>query len=350
MPYPEVTPRTPSPEEQHLIAIRDGAYVAAGAAVLEDVARGESPRIMSVVAPQHFWGLAGEMWLAAAAAPKPTKPVDGYKATLFNELLQDAEAGDPAAISALPKFASCLGQVATAIGLAYDNRTAFDAWRTDRPYVQFIGSFNPQHVGHRAAIARTLDVAGPRASSIVQVVADHPIKKDSLPPYKERFAAGEEKLYASMAIDPTRVTQLDVPLSLGLAKVGAEQIKLLAAVTGDPQPRWMVGSDKFMTDAKNVRAGKQLDKAGIRFSDVHLYVLRRASEQQGEIDEAADYVREAYGAQVTVVPEVDDPFLIGASATKVRALRAEGNHTAADAMEYGDLLWKPQSSPLPRAD
>jgi hypothetical protein len=264
---------------------------------------------------------------------------DGYKADFFDRYVTAAEDGDPAAISTLPKFVTSVGQLATTLELTLDNQEAVTNWRSGREHIQFIGSFNPQHVGHRATIRSTLDVAGERSSGMAQVVENHPIKKDSLPPYRGRFTDGERKLYASTLLDPTRVTQLDVPLGLGLAKQGVAQIALLAEVTGDSKLRWLMGSDKFMTDTNNVRAGKALDKAGVRFADerVHLYVARRDTHEQSELDAAIDYLGDRYGTTVTMVPESPEPIVLGAAGSKIRALRAEGQHSAADYMEYYDL-------------
>lgn len=264
---------------------------------------------------------------------------DGYKSNLFEHYMTAAENGDPAAISTLPKFVTSVGQLATTLELTLDNREVVANWLDGRKHVQFIGSFNPQHVGHRATIRSTLDVAGERSSGMVQVVENHPVKKDSLPPYRDRFTDGERRLYASTLLDPTRVTQLDVPLGLGLAKQGVAQIALLAEVAGDNQLRWLVGSDKFITDTNNVRAGEALDKAGVRFADgrVHLYVARRDTHEQGELEAAVDYLDDRYGTTVTIVPESPEPLVLGAAASKIRALRNGGQHSAADDMEYYDL-------------
>ncbi|MET1033114.1 MAG: hypothetical protein ABWX94_01300, partial [Candidatus Saccharimonadales bacterium] len=64
---------------------------------------------------------------------------------------------------------------------------------------------------------------------------------------------------------------------------------------------------------------------------------RRDTQSQGELDAAIDYLDNRYGTTVTIVPESSEPMVLGAAASKIRALRAEGQHSAADDMEYSDL-------------
>jgi nicotinic acid mononucleotide adenylyltransferase len=328
----------PSPEEEMLLALNSGNYDLAVNSTISGVQAGEAPGFMSVLRPDLLGNLSLRLWQTAATLPQTEADPEAYKTRLFNTYLAAAEQGDPAAMSALPKFATTIGNLLTATEVTLENMDAIAAWHTGRPYVQFIGSFNPQHVGHRSTIAATLEAAGANASGIVQVVQNHPIKKDSLPPYDGRFKQGEEKLYSSTLLDPTDVTLLDLPLGLGLAKQGTAQIELISSITGDDKLRWLVGSDKFMTDVNNVRSGKALDKAGVRFSNVHLYVARRDTQSLEEVMEGAAYVSEKFGANVTVIPESQDPLILGAAASKIRALRAEGRHEEADLMEYPDIL------------
>jgi hypothetical protein len=50
-----------------------------------------------------------------------------------------------------------------------------------------------------------------------------------------------------------------------------------------------------------------------------------------------EYLREHFDASITVVPESEDPFILTAAASKIRALRAEGRHDEADRMEFLDI-------------
>jgi phosphopantetheine adenylyltransferase len=334
MSAPELAQGTPSTEENTLIALRSGMYGLAAEDMMDGLRFSRSPGVLAVANTAALYGVSEALW-SSTELPPDAQPT-GYKSQIFDTYLIAAAEGDPTAISLLPKVATTAGQLVTALELILDNRSTLTEWRQGRSYVQFIGSFNPMHVGHRTSIATTLDVAGERSSAIVQAVADHPIKKDSLPPYRERFVPAEEKLYSSSLIDLARATMLDVPLSLGLAKVGTAQIRLIADVAGDTM-RWQVGSDKFMADVRNVRQGKALDKAGARFSDVHLYVARRETEDTEELQAGIDYVRDRFGATVTLLPEATDPLVLSAAASKIRALRAEGNHLLADAMEFPDI-------------
>lgn len=328
-----------SPEEATLLALCDEQYDDVADTLIDTMYSGKSPALLSVVRPELLKGLAESIWRATAHRSISYREGPEHKARQFAHYASLAEHGNIEAISALPKFATSIGELATAAEMSLDALSEVSEWRSERKYVQFIGSFNPQHIGHRYTIKRTLETAGGRASGIMQVVQDHPIKKDSLPPYEMRFSQGEERLYSSSLIDPTAVTLLDVPLSMGLAKKGDAQIALLAHVTGDEKGRWLVGSDKFMTDVQNVRNEKALDKAGARFSNVQLFVARRATEDIVEIEDGADYVRERFGAEITLLPEVKDSEILLASASAIRAYRARGMHTEADRIEYGDLIW-----------
>jgi hypothetical protein len=326
-----------SPQEAVLLALEQEFFDPAVSSVLSGLQDGASPSFMSIIRPDLLFGLSEEL-LPAMADVSQEDPAESYKTELFRRAAIAAAEGDPAAISALPKFATSLGELLLATELTLDNREAIAAWRTGRPQVQYIGSFNPQHIGHRATMRSALLAAGEQASGIVQVVQNHPIKKDALPPYEGRYAAGEERLYSSRLIDPTRVTQVDVPLGVGLAKVGAAQIELLADVAGDEEMRWLVGSDKFMTDYENVRDGKALDKAGARFEHprTRLYVARRAIHDPAELEQGINYIVDRYRTKITMVEESPEDVVLGASASLIRSLRASGNNAEADRLEFPD--------------
>lgn len=337
MAYNESRPLPASIEERPLIALDAGAYDPITDSILLGLSENRSPGIMSVIRPDLLRGLSAHIAATVTRRDDGTQDSETYKTQLFQAYWAHAEQGDVAAMSVLPQFVSSIGSLASTVELTLDNFAAISEWRNNRSYVQFIGSFNPQHVGHRDTIRATLEVAGNSASGIVQVVENHPIKKDSLPPYRGRFIQSEERLYTSTLLDATTVTALDLPLGLGLAKQGIAQIALLARLTGDNTLRWLVGSDKFITDVENVRNGKALDKAGARFSNVQLYVARRDTESKEAVEAGMAYVRNRFDAAVTLVPETDNPLVLAAAASKIRQLRSEGRQAEADIMEYADL-------------
>lgn len=328
-------PGAPSSEELLLIALRDGQYKAASTKLLEDLSIGEPPRILSVVRPDILFPLA-DLLLRRLPHAKNTQQ-SGYAAERFAAHMDAAISGNPAAISALPKFATTPDELATALRLALEARGALADWREGRSYVQFTGSFSPMHIGHRAAISRTLEAIGERSSALVQLVTDHPFKKD-LPPYRERFDPSEQKLYRSHLIDPVRVTMVDVPQGSGLAARGCEQMRLLATICGDSEMRWQVGSDKLLRDVRDVKVGNKLAEAGERFKYVHQYVVKRATEDPEEIEKAIAYVQGRFGAIVTQVPVPDDELTLTAAATRIRLARAAGDHKTADRIEVSDLM------------
>jgi len=332
MSLPEI-PISPSREEDTLIAMRSGAYALAAADILGDLEESVSPSILAVAQPNMLFGTAEALWPGLEEIP--LQPAEGYKTALFDTYLPSAAEGDPAAISLLYKTATTVGQLTTAVTMTLDNRDSIAEWRTGRPYVQFVGAFNPMHIGHRASITNTLQMAGETSSAVVQT-ANHAGEGNLLPHYVDRLRSAERTLYTSTTLDPARVTMLDLPVNFGLSKVGTEQIRLIADVVGDAM-RWQVGSDKFMTDVANVKAGKALDKAGRRFEDVHLYVSRRETEDADALNAGIDYVRDRFGATVTLVPESDNPLVVGASASKIRSLRNGGWHDAANELEFSDI-------------
>ena len=151
------------------------------------------------------------------------------------------------------------------------------------------------------------------------------------------YINGRYDLFQSTLIDNTRATQLDVPAGIGLAPVGVAQIELIAETTGDEGLRWLVGSDKFMTDVTTAQAGRE--KVIQRFTEprLHLYVARRADHDPEELQAGVEYVVERFDTKVTLVKEPDGENVLTASASKIRALRAEGRHEEADAIEFSDL-------------
>lgn len=328
---------TPSPQEKTLLALQDGAY----GTVIEDVktglTKGRSPSFLSVARPDLALGFA-RAWQAQPAKVTDIPAIGAtYKRPLFEEQLARAHEGEPGAVAALAKFATTPNELSVVTGVMLDNPDALGEWSEDRKYMQLLGSFNPQHIGHRTTIRLALDTVGDSASAIAHVVDVHPIKGDSLPPYEGRFVAGEQKLYESTLIDNTRATQLDVPAGVGLAPVGVAQIELIAETTGDEGLRWLVGSDKFMTDVASARKGRE--KVIDRFSEprIHLYVARRADHDPQELQAGVEYVVERFDTKVTLVKEPEGDDVLTASASKIRGLRAEGRHEEADNIEFADL-------------
>lgn len=352
VPSYETTGVLRSPEEDMLVAFHHGAYDLVHDDLQARLAAGKSPNVLAVVRPELLFGLAEHMLAgangeAAETVALPAIDADNGRWTQFAAHLRAAEAGDPAAISTLPKFVTTPDQLAYALQLALEHREAVADWRSERPCVQLIGSFNPQHIGHRATMRAALTAAGERASVTAQLVADHPVKKDSLPPYDGRYRGAEYFTYRSTQVDPTRVTILDVPVGPELAKNGAAQIELLADVTGDPEMRWLMGSDKFMSDVRTAREGQLEKRAITRFREprMHLYVGRRATHPLAELQAGIDFVQERFGTSITLVEEPADEAVLAAAASHIRALREEGRHREADAMQLADIV-EPLNRPV----
>ncbi len=329
------------PKEALLAGFMNGAVEPVVDDAISDLHRGRSPGFLSVVRSDLLIDFAESLQTRETDGSKAANSSgeDDFRAPFFSSLMRRAQEGDPAAISALPKFVADLGQLSAAMELVLEGQEEVTGWREGRPYIQLIGSFNPQHIGHRTTMGAALRAAGERSSLMAQVVANHPVKKDSLPPYEDRYQAGEEHLYTSSLIDPERVTLIDVPVGPGLSKVGAAQIELLADLSGDDRMRWLVGSDKFISDVQTARGGHSEKRAVIRFKEprMHLYVARRAAHDISEIEDGINFIQEKYGTGITLVDEPPNEMVLASSASRIRQLRAEGKDEEADRLQFTDL-------------
>lgn len=327
----------PTPQEEVLISLQSGDFDRAVSHVRSGFEIGRTPSFLSVIRPDLLLGFA-EAWQAGDTSTLPIAP-EKTKREMFSDLLPAAESGDPAAISTLPKLITSPMQMRTALELTLDYAKTVTEWRTERPYLQYLGTFDPQHIGHRIAIASSLEVAGPRSSSIVHVMGQHPLKPELETSYVSRFRQSERRLLTSPLLDNARVTQVDVPGGLGLGTIGAEQLRLLADASGDAQLRWLIGSDVLLREFKNVRLGRTVAKSLIRLAEprLHAYVIHRKEDDPTELDDGIDYLSSKFGTEVTVVEEL--PYdCAPASSTRIRELRTQGRGEEADHMELYELI------------
>lgn len=338
---------SPSLQEETLLALQRADYSAAANRLLIDMNQGYTPNILSMVCSDLLFAFAEHIHrdgtnMTDLTAPQPDTPALNVIRTRqagYDEMLARTENGDGIAIVSLAKYAQTTAQLRESMGRVLDSREIVAESIGDRKTIQLLGSFNPQHIGHRTTMMSALRAEPGNTQLVAQVVDKHPIKGDSLPPYRGRYFAGEEKLVRSTIIDPTRVTQVHVPAGVGYAMHGSSQIELLTDVSGDDQMRWLVGSDKFMSDVKSARLGKSETRANARFLHprMHLYVARRAIHDQVEIEEAVDYIHDTLGTAITVVEEPAEANIIGSSASLIRQLRQDGKHQEADQLESSDL-------------
>jgi hypothetical protein len=329
----------PTSQEKSLLAINAGIYETVVYDVAKKLDNGKSSSVLSILRTDSLVGFANA-WRQADIDPQSFSPEDTYKASFFNSYREKAEEGDPAAIETLPKFATSRNQLSAAMELVLAYPDELAEWHADKPYLQYAGTFNPQHIGHRIAIQSAIETADARSSALVQVMGNHPFKTDLVDSYEQRFTDSEEKLYRSSLSENTKVTQIDVPGGAGLAMRGLEQMKLLADTCGDPCLRWLVGSDKFMADAVAIRSGLPQAKAVKRFSEprMHTYVIHRQSEDPVMLQNDIDYIHDVFGTAITLVQEL--PYdCAPASSTGVKQLRAEGRHEEADHMELYEIKY-----------
>ncbi|HSX35078.1 MAG TPA: hypothetical protein VLF62_05550, partial [Candidatus Saccharimonadales bacterium] len=261
----------PTPQEELLMAMHQGEFGVAVDGVARVLAAGGSPSMLAVVRPETYIGFA-EQWLAnpdSAAIDRPNART-AYKNDLFRPHLLAAAGGDMAALSALPKFVTSGAQLTIAAAITLDNREALARHREDTRYLQCLGSFDPQHVGHRVAIGATTEAVmaeGRKAHALVHVMGDHPRKVFDAP-YAQRYVQSERRIYQSPWLSQEDVTQVDVPGGKGLAARGLSQMALLAEVTGDRGIRWVIGSDKLLLDVDMVQTQPdKAEKAAARFDD-----------------------------------------------------------------------------------
>lgn len=326
----------PTAQERLHIQLGQHAYEGAILHIRADLDRGYSPSALSIARPDVLTGFA-EAW-HTADLPKESAKEETYKARHFDTLAEVAAAGDPSAIEALPKFVTSLGQMALVAALILDNKEAIKTWHSDRAYIQYLGTFDPQHIGHRIAVQSALMTEGDRASAILHVMGQHPRKKSFSASYEDRFKQSEERFYESKLLDNRRITQVDVPGGVGLSEVYPAQMELLASLSGDAEYRWLTGSDKLLLDANAIKQNRSAAKAIARFSDpkMHAYVVHRQSDDKQALENNIDFITDRFGTKITLVDEL--PYdCAPASSSRVRELRMEGRDDEANHMELYEL-------------
>lgn len=329
----------PTPQEELMLKLGHGAFDAAILHIATELSKGRSPSVLSVARPDIAVGFAEAFRSSDINATAPV--ADDYKAAHFDNYADRAATGDLGAIEALPKFTTSLAQVAFYADLLLSNREALTERRTDRPFLQYLGTFDPQHIGHRIAVQSGLITAGEESSAILHVMAQHPRKKNFQSSYDQRFDESERRFYESSLLDNERITQVDIPGGVGLAAQYPLQMELLADFAGDDELRWLTGSDKLILDATAVRDASDSSvgrKAMSRFSDpkMHAYVVHRQSDDKNLLENDVDYVIDRFGTRITIVDE--QPYdCAPASSSKVKQLRSDGRHAEADHMELYEL-------------
>lgn len=329
----------PTPQEELLLKLGEGAFDAAVWHIAADVSEGKSPSVLSIVRPDIAAGFADAF---KHSGVKTTDcAVESYKISHFDSYANRAAEGDLSAIEALPKFATSLAQVAFYAELVLASKEALAEQRTHRPFLQYLGTFDPQHIGHRVAVQSGLLTAGEESSALLHVMGQHPRKKNFQSSYAQRFDESEKRFYESSLLDNDRITQIDVPGGVGLATQYPLQMELLADITGDDERRWLTGSDKLILDATAVRGREDSStsrKAMTRFSDpkMHAYIVHRQSDDKTTLENDVDYVVDRFGTKMTIVDE--QPYdCAPASSSKIKQLRAEGRNAEADHMELYEL-------------
>ncbi len=328
-----------TPQEQQLLAVQACAYDVAITDIVVGMSQGRSPSFLSIARPDLLMGFAQAFTSADMVDDPGYESQVTYKTMLFDAYKHRADEGDPASIQALSKFSTSLGQLSAAMELVLEHREEITAWQEDRAYLQYLGTFDPQHIGHRIGIQSGLETAGDQSSTLVHTMGQHPRKSNFREPYEKRYIDAEERFYKTPLLDNTRVTQVDVPGGVGLATQGLEQMKLLADVCGDTELRWLIGSDKLILDATAIRENRSPDKAVTRFSEprMHAYVIHRQSDERACLENDIDYINDRFGTPVTLVDEL--PYdCAPASSSRIKELRTEGKHDEADHMELYELL------------
>ena len=328
----------PTRQETLLLKLGSGAFCAAVEHIAADLNNGHSPSVLSIARPDLLIGFA-KTWrtfmndFEATSSSKPT-----YKTAYFDSLLDQATSEGPAGIEALPKFVTSLGQLGIVAALVLDHQEAIRKQHEQRKYIQYLGTFDPQHIGHRIAIKSSLVAEGEDSSVIVHVMGQHPRKKRFSQSYYERYDNSEERLYKSSLLDNTRITQVDVPGGIGLAAQYPGQMQLIADISGDTEHRWLTGSDKLLLDATAVKTGSAAQKAIDRFSDpkMHAYIVHRLSDDRQTLENNIDYISERFNTKITLVEEL--PYdCAPASSSRIKQLHNEGRHSEANHMELYEL-------------
>lgn len=153
------------------------------------------------------------------------------------------------------------------------------------------GSFNPPHLGHRAAAQTVLETLRPDR---LLIIPDH------LPPHKELPAGSpspEERLHLCRlcfaGLDGAEVS--DCELRREGVSYTADTVERLRSDNPDEELTLIVGTDMLLCFDKWYRFRYLLEQCA-------LAVLCRGGDEREEVEEKAGQLRREYGARVTVLP------------------------------------------------
>ena len=114
----------PTIQEKLLMQLDDHDYESAIPHVVADLEKGYSPSALSIARPDVLTGFAEAWQHEVAGLPKESTPETTFKVRHFEDLVEIATTGNPAAIEALSKFVTSLGQMTLVATLVLDNKEA----------------------------------------------------------------------------------------------------------------------------------------------------------------------------------------------------------------------------------
>lgn len=209
---------------------------------------------------------------------------------------------------------------------------------------QFLGSYNPYHMAHRAMVQQVLQNArSPLAHGCIAVMALNKSKPEIEENYLNRFSDTYIKLYNSNLIDPKHATLIDLPSGRGKSTDTLFHAHLISLVCHNPQVRIVIGSDKFIADIKrSLDLEKGQHEIGLKkFSLPHFrfFILVRKGDVVKEVRNLALMANQKYASKFKVLKQQTYEGE-SISSSKIKLYAASPDYTInqrARFMENGDI-------------
>lgn len=210
---------------------------------------------------------------------------------------------------------------------------------------QFLGSYDPYHLGHRMMVQQTLQTLNNECNhACVSLMKSNNNKPSIKSNYEYRYTEAYYKFHSSILIDSFFATLINLPSGHGMSTNTLFHAHLIAYVAGSNKVNIVIGSDKFMSDFnKSEKLRKNGSAAGLQkfcFAYFVFYIIIRKEDFAVDIEKNVQMANENYLAKFVVIGRQcysGEPI----SSSKIKSFYNSSNGNLiekAKHMEYGDCL------------
>lgn len=136
-----------------------------------------SPSFLSIARSDILIRLAQNQLKANVEYTPDASPQNDWKAKLYSKYHAAALSGNTGALFQLPKFVSNLYMLNEFFRLLVGAESSGSLENRNKVHLQYLGTFDPQHIGHRIVITSVLKAMGGDSTHVVtHIMGNHPLK------------------------------------------------------------------------------------------------------------------------------------------------------------------------------